>query len=696
MSPKITAEHLRRSAVVYVRQSSTTQVHENTESQRRQYALADTARTMGFVSVETIDDDLGKSGSGLVERPGFARLVALVCGGGVGAVFCIEASRLARNGRDWHHLIDLCALCGTIVIDPDGAYDPRLMNDRLLLGLKGTMSEYELGLLRQRGNAARDAKAKRGELRFCLPAGYCWSELGRPEIDPDARVAEAVRLVFRKFDELGSARQVALWFVDAKLTLPSVRHGTGHHRIDWVEPNYGGILRLLQNPIYAGAYVFGRREHRTRIVDGRAIKSDGHLRPRERWGVLLRDHHPGYISWEQFERNQTEMSENAHRIMKPDRKAGRGGRALLTGMLRCGRCGRMLRLNYGGRARRPHRYHCGGQPSRIEKRACISVGGVHVDAAVAERLLEALAPHAIDAALEASHRTMKSRHDVCAAIERELDEAKYEAALEARRHRAVDPDKRHVARELEARWEAALERVRAIEHRLVEARDSAHAASEPDRETLLRLARNLVATWNAPGVEMRTKQRLVHILVREVVVDRDDAARETVLTIHWKGGVHTEVRMARRPPKSDLEARASSAVEVVRKLGGHWPDSTVAMTMNCMRCKNVEASSWNEASVRELRARLGIAAFDPSVTRPETVSLEEAARRLEIGSESVRQLIDDGILAATQLMPFAPWQIPASALEEDAVRTAARRVVARRPRNHEALEDRKTLRLPGL
>ncbi len=690
MSPKLTKEHLGRSAVVYVRQSSVAQVHDNTESKRRQYALADTAHTMGFASVVTIDDDLGKSGSGLVERPGFTRLVALVCGGGVGAVFCIEASRLARNGRDWHHLIDLCALCGTIVVDPDGVYDPRLMNDRLLLGLKGTMSEYELSLLRQRGNAARDAKAKRGELRFCLPVGYCWGELGRPEIDPDA-----VHLVFRKFGELHSARQVLLWLLTAKLTLPAVRRSAAQRRIDWVEPNYSAVLRMLQSPIYAGAYVFGRSEHRTRIVNGRAVKSDGHRRPRERWSVLLRDHHPGYISWEQFEKNQVEMSENAHRIKTPDRKAGRGGRALLTGKLRCGRCGRMLRLNYGGRARRPHRYQCVGGSSE-GKKSCLSVGGVRLDAAVAERLTEALTPYAIDATLEASHRTRKSHEDICSAIERELDEAKYEAALEARRHRAVDPDKRHVARELEARWEAALERVQQIEQRLTEARDASRSAPELDRETLLRLGRDLVAVWNAPGAEMRTKQRLVHILIREVVVGRDEVNRETVLTIHWQGGVHTELRLARMPAQSDLANRAPSAVDVLRKLGGHWPDSTVAMTMNCMRCKSSDKSSWTEASVRELRLRLGITAFDPTVQRPETASQEEAARRLEIGVESVRRLIDQGTLPATQLMPFAPWQIPVAALETEAVRAAAQRIMARRPLNHGGLEERRTLRLPGL
>lgn len=695
MSPKIRAEHLRRSAVVYVRQSSATQVHENTESQRRQYALADTARTMGFATVETIDDDLGKSGSGLVERPGFTRLVALVCAGGVGAVFCIEASRLARNGRDWHHLIDLCALCETIVVDHDGVYDPRLMNDRLLLGLKGTMSEYELCLLRQRGNAARDAKAKRGELRFSLPVGYCWGEVGRPEIDPDTRVAEALRLVFRKFAELASARQVVLWFINAKLTLPAVRRSGAKRCIEWVEPNYGAILRILQSPIYAGAYTFGRREGRTRIVNGRAIKSEGHWRPRDRWSVLLREHHPGYISWEQFEKNQVEISENAHSMKRPDRKAGRGGRALLTGMLRCGRCGRMLRINYGSRrARRPHHYQCQG--SSLAKKACLSVGGVRLDAAVAARLIDTLTPHAIDAALEASRRTTKGHEDVRAAIDRELDEAKYEAALEARRHRAVDPDKRHVARELEARWEAALERVRSIEQRIAEAHDASRAAPKPDRETLLRLARNLVAAWNAPGIETRTRQRLVHILIREVVVGRDDVTRETVLTIHWQGGVHTELRLARMRAQSERAEAAPSAVDVVRKLGGHWPDSSIAMTMNRARCRSSDDASWSEASVRALRLRLGIAAYDPTAQRPETVSLLEAARRLEIGLESVRRLIDDGILAATQLMPWAPWEIPATALEAEAVRAAVRCVVARRPVDYTALEHKKSmLRLPG-
>src|SRR6516164_5960872 len=262
------------------------QVMGNLESQRRQYDLAQAAEAAGFKSVTVIDDDLGRSGSGSTQRPGFERLVAMVCSGDVGAVYCIEASRLARNGRDWHHLIDLCALVGTLVIDPDGTYDPRLVNDRLLLGLKGTMSEYELNLLRQRGLAARDSKALRGELQFILPPGYCWNEIGQIEVDPDERIGGVIRLLFDKFKELGSARQVLLWAQDAALQLPVTRRNLSVCRIAWRPAAYHTVLQILRHPIYAGAYVFGRTTQRTRIVDGRARKSTGHSKPMAAYDAL--------------------------------------------------------------------------------------------------------------------------------------------------------------------------------------------------------------------------------------------------------------------------------------------------------------------------------------------------------------------------------------------------------------------------
>ncbi len=467
MHPKITPEHFGRGAVVYVRQSTMGQVAEHTESQRRQYALAESARLLGFASVTVIDDDLGRSGSGLVERPGFQKLVASVCSGAIGAVFCIEASRLARNGRDWHHLIDLCALVGTLVVDPDGTYDPRLVNDRLLLGLKGTMSEYELSLLRQRGLAARDSKALRGELRFILPPGYCWNEIGQIEIDPDERVSGVIRLLFDKFQELGSARQVLLWAQDQALQLPITRRNNSSVcKIEWRPAAYHTVLQILRHPVYAGAYVFGRTTQRTRIIDGRARKTTGHSKLMGAWNVLLRDHHPGYISWEQYESNQQLISENAHMQRRAERKSARGGRALLTGLVRCGRCGRTMRVFYGTQSGHAHRYHCRGDDSHVGGWLCIGIGGVRIDRAVAVQIVEAVSEHAIEAAIQAADQSVKADNDIRQVVCRELEEARYEASLAARRYEVVDPTKRLVARELETRWNTALERVAHLEDRL--------------------------------------------------------------------------------------------------------------------------------------------------------------------------------------------------------------------------------------
>ena len=696
MNPKITSEHLRRGALVYVRQSTFGQVLEHTESKRRQYALADSARELGFASVSIIDDDLGRSGSGLVERPGFQKLVAAVCGGSVGSVFCIEASRLARNGRDWHHLIDLCALVNTLVIDGDGVYDPRLVNDRLLLGLKGTMSEYELSLLRQRGLAARDAKAKRGELRFALPPGYCWNELGRIEIEPDERIAETIRLLFRKFQELGSARQVFLWTLQSGLKLPVHRQSSVGARIEWRDPAYHMVLHVLQHPMYAGAYVFGRRAQRTHVVDGRARKSEGHAKPMEAWNVLIRQHHPGYISWEQFETNQKMLTENAHMQKRMARKSARGGRALLTGLVRCGRCGRMMRVFYGMMSGHAHRYQCRGDAGREYKGLCLGIGGVRVDRAVAAQILEAVAGHAVEAALRAVQQATKADTDGRQSMERELEQARYEASLAARRYEVVDPTKRLVARELEARWNVALERVADLEARI--ARIDATAATRPpiDRAGLLALAHDLPAAWNAPGTDTGTKQRLTRILIQEVVIDQKDDSNEVVVTIHWAGGRHTEVRVSRVHTGRYPDDRHPSAVEVIRNLGGQWPDRELAVTMNRMRCKSPDGASWTTVRVRELRERLGIAPFDSAAPREATISVDETARRLQICVGSVLRLIREGILPAKQLMPSAPWQVPAAVLDTEPVRIGVRAIVERRPRNFDVLQDKKTLILPGL
>jgi DNA invertase Pin-like site-specific DNA recombinase len=696
MNSRITPDHLGRAAVVYVRQSTMAQVIGNLESQRRQYDLAGAASAAGFASVTVIDDDLGRSGSGTMERPGFERLVALVCSGNVGAVYCIEASRLARNGRDWHHLIELCALAATLVVDPDGAYDPRLVNDRLLLGLKGTMSEYELSLMRQRGIAARDSKAQRGEFRFTLPPGFCWSEAGRIEIDPDEHVADTIRLVFAKFRELGSARQVFLWLRSAELKLPVVLRNLEVCRLAWKAPAYHSVVQILHNPLYAGAYAYGRRAQRTRIVDGRARKTSGYDKPRDEWNVLLRDNHPGYISWQEYEDNQKLLLENAHMKKRCARKSARGGRALLTGLMRCGRCGRMMRVFYGMGKGNAHRYQCRGDDAHVGAGLCIGIGGVRIDRAVALQILEAVSDRAVEAAIFATDQAERSRRDVIAAVERELEAARYEASLAARRYELVDPAKRHVARELEARWNDTLERVAALERRIEELSSISVARPSIDRVRLLQLAHDLPAAWNAPSTDTRTKQRLIHILVQEIVCELDDATNEAVLLIHWTGGRHSELRVPRVKTGRYPADMAPAAADALRKLAGHWPDRELAVSLNRMRCKSGDGETWTTVRVREMRERLGIAEFDPARTDGQMISLTKAAEGLGICVGSAKSLVLKGILPATQIMPGAPWLVPVDALTSEAVRIGVQRVIDRRPKFYEDYQYDKLIRLPGI
>jgi DNA invertase Pin-like site-specific DNA recombinase len=338
MRAKITADHLERTALVYVRQSTPGQVRDHTESRRRQYGLVEVARELGFHRVETIDDDLGISGSGFAERPGFQRLLTTVCAGTVGAVLALEASRLARNDRDWSQLVELGAITNVVLIDHDGIYDPRLVNDRLLLGLKGIMSDFEMATLRQRALEAQRTKAQRGELWMHLPVGLVYGPAGAIELDPDARVQQAIRLVLQKFDELGSTRQVLLWLRRERIAVPVTRGGKAGRYTEWASPMYTRVHAIVTNPFLAGAYVYGRSASRTRIVDGRIRRTSGHALAVDQWPVVIPDHHPGYLDWPSYLRHLTMIESNAY--MKPGaRKSARGGRSLLAGLLRCRRCG---------------------------------------------------------------------------------------------------------------------------------------------------------------------------------------------------------------------------------------------------------------------------------------------------------------------------------------------------------------------
>src|SRR5215212_1821218 len=428
---------LKRKAVVYVRQSTQAQVQIHLESQRRQYELVDEARQRGFRDIEVIDDDLGRSASGTVARPGFERLVAWLCAGEVGAVLCFDASRLARNGRDWHHLLELCGLVEARVIELDGVYDPCRPNDRLLLGMKGSISEFELGVLRARMLDAARAKARRGELRIGVPIGYCWHREAGLGLDPDLRVQEVVRLIFASFEALGSARQVLLSLAADRVHFPRPSDSKTLIAFDWRPIRYRNVISVLKNPFYAGAYVYGKSEKRTAIVDGRARKSYGHGKPPEEWEVLLKDHHEGYIDWATYERNQAQLAANAYRKAHGV-KSGRGGRALLAGLLACACCGRRLQVSYSGRAPGQPVYRCDRPNQMLGLPRCLTFGGARIDAAVAAELLRALAPMAIEAALEAERKLVERETERRRIAELELRQARYEARLAERRYAACD------------------------------------------------------------------------------------------------------------------------------------------------------------------------------------------------------------------------------------------------------------------
>jgi DNA invertase Pin-like site-specific DNA recombinase len=669
MNPKLTPERLLKKAIVYVRQSKPSQLINNQESRRLQYGLVERARGLGIENVLVIDEDLGRTGSGLVERPGFERLLAEVCSGEVGTVFCLEASRLARNGREWHHLIEMCGMLGTVLVDPDGVYDPTLINDRLLLGLRGTMSEFELNLFRQRSTEAIRQKARRGELRIPLPIGFFWSSSGKIEKDPDERVRQAIELVFRKMTEVGSIRQVLIWLRQENVSLPAL--SPGEREIVWKLPFYQKIHSILTNPTYAGAYAFGKTETRTRVIEGRARKSSGHHKPRSGWMVLIRDHHPGYIPWEEYERNQAMITANTHGHSDAGPKAGRGGRALLPGLLRCRRCGRMLYVAYSGPGGVVIRYGCIGKSLDCGKGSCISFGGLRVDEGVSKEVLRAIEGNAIEAALKAAAQIEQQQQELRKAVELEIEQARYEARLAARRYEAVDPEQRLVAKELEARWNIALQKVQDLEIKLQEFDSKSPSAPVPNPQVLMSLAQDLPAVWNSPSTDMRLKQRIVRILIREILADIDENSREIVLLVHWAGGRHSELRLKKSQIGKHRYCTSLDAIDVIRKMAGKFSDEQIATTLNRLRLRTGVDNPWNESRVYSVRHHHQLPAFDPNQSNSSEVTLEQAARRLNLSPPSVRKMIEEKILPGYQVVACAPWQIPVEALDTEEVRKAA-------------------------
>lgn len=666
---KLTPEHLDRRAIVYVRQSTAHQVKDNLESQRRQYALKDYARELGFETVTVIDEDLGRSGSGSVTRPGFERLFVELAGHEVGAVFCLEASRLARNGRDWHTLLDVCALVGAVIIDTEGVYDPKDGNDRLLLGLKGTLSEYELTLLRQRALVAIRNKAARGEHRFCLPAGLVWTDDNKIVLNPDQRVQAAIRQVYQKYAELGSMRQVLLWFSQESMQLPIRPNGSQRVDVKWMPPVQNTIKQIITNPLLAGAYAWGRTKAR-RNNSGTITWEH---KPIEKWRVLIVDHHTGYISWKEYLDIQRQLVENT--FMRPTgRKAGRGGKALLTGMLRCRRCGKRFCTTYSSDGYNTPRYFCPGQ-SRQGGQRCISFGGVNVDEAISKEIFCAVEQPAIDAALVAADRVKQQQANRIHALKLELEQARYQAKLAEQRYENIDPNNQLVAPELAKRWNDALHMVDELEKRLAYQVNFVGNQPTVDRNTLLTLARDLPSVWNDHRTNTQTRQRIARILIEEIIADVDLDKGRVILLIHWTGGRHSEVHAKRRRQGQHRLSTSMETIEIIRRMIAYWDEKVIAATLNRLGQKTAKGMTWTSSRVRSVRYRHGITdeVAQAEAKNEPSVSLKEAAKELGTNTMTVRRLIKNKILPADQIVPFAPWRIPVQSLKKPEVDQALRK-----------------------
>jgi excisionase family DNA binding protein len=660
---KISAEHLRRQAVVYVRQSTLDQVQHNLESQRRQYGLVDRARTLGWQEVTVIDDDLGRSGGG-VHRPGFERLLAVLCDGTVGAVLCVEASRLARNGRDWHTLLEFCRLVDALIIDEDGIYDARQPNDRLLLGMKGTLSEMELSTLRQRSFEALMQKARRGELLMTVAVGYVRAANDRIEMDADRRIRKAIELVFRKFRQFGSVRQVLVWLRQERIELPAIMYGAEGRTVRWKLPVYNVLHHILTNPIYGGAYVFGRTRTITRIEQGRKHSVGGVRVPQEQWQVLIPTHHEGYIEWDEYQANQRQITQNAAMKGHLVRGPARNGGALLAGLLRCGHCGRKFHVTYSGTEGNCLRYACQGAMINHGTDRCISFGGLKADRLVEEELLRRLEPLGIDAALAAIDRREQHDDDRIAQKQLALEQASFEVARARRQYDAVDPDNRLVAAELEKRWNEALKRHREIETELETLKANRPASLTDDvRRTLLQLGEDLPTLWRDPKSSMALKKRIVRTVIKEIVA-RKDGERITMF-VHWHGGDHTELTFQKNKTGHHRHAVSADIVELVRQLARVQPDPGIVSILNRLGIRTGRGHTWTEARLRSFRDTHAIRVYvDGERQARGELTMDEAAAMLSVSTETIRRLIANKQLPAKQACRSAPWIIQRSEVEK--------------------------------
>lgn len=661
-SSKITRVHLARDAYVYIRQSTPTQVKENTESLERQYELAERAQALGWAAhqVVVVDCDLGRSGTETTARDGFQGLVAEVGLSKVGIIFGIEVSRLARNNADWYQLLDLCALTDTLIADGDGVYHPADYNDRLVLGLKGTMSEAELHLIRNRLTAGLRHKAAKGELRLILPVGFDYDEFGKVVMSPDEAIGESIATVFRRFEELQSARQVMMSMRDDNLQIP--RRRPGSIRVGWVTPVYAAIHEFLTNPVYAGAFVYGRSRTQKGVGDDGKIVVRTVKVAQSEWLVLIPGHHDGFITWERFELNQKQLRAN----WRPPRGQGGGpareGTALLQGRIRCGRCSRMMSTGYSGSTGNSPRYLCAQVRSYGGERACQSFGGRRIDQRVLEEVFKVLEPAALTATAKAIDEATANFADRLAVFQLGVERARYEAERARRKFDAVEPENRLVARTLERTWEEALDELRRAEAELATQRARRPSTLTPEElEWVTHAGAHVRAIFNASTTSHRERKQLLRALIAEVIVTAFALEHRAEVRIVWEGGSTSDFNIELDKRGDRFHATDEDTMDLIRRLSQHYDDTTIARVLSRQRRRTRTGLSFTTIRVTNLRAKYHIPAFSRTVT-PQSdnglvMSAQAAAEELGVSKYTVYRWLREGFIVGEQLTPAAPWRI---------------------------------------
>ena len=671
-SGKITASHLSRAAVIYVRQSTHIQVQRNTESTARQYDLVSRARQLGWPreAIRVIDGDLGISGSVTGQRDAFEGMVAEVGLGQVGIILALEASRLARDNAAWYRMLDLAGVCDTLVADADGVYHPALFNDRLILGMKGIMAESELHVLRARLEGGIKNKAARGELRRGLPVGLIWGEAdGEICFHPDEAVTGVLQAVFEQFAVSGSVRASWLWLRAQQLRWPLQQAVYLHGKpgeITWVEPTYHAVHTTLTHPAYAGAYVYGRtRDERYLGPDG-ALRKRRRKLPRDQWEVLIPDHHPGFTDWDTYQANQARIGSNTRpRASQPGTGAVREGSALLQGLATCGTCGRKLAIFYRGPAKTVPNYYCQGSAELVDGRGArhMNVGGQAIDAAVAGAFLAALAPAAMQACLAAAAQLEDGHDAALAQHQRQVEQARYDASRAERRYRAADPGNRLVARGgLETGWNTALQQLADAEAELARRQAARPRTLSPaERAAILALGDDLGQVWDAPTTTDKDRKQLLRTLLDEVNITarRDDPDPHARLILRWKGGAISELTVPLRRPQPKIRT-SEDTIDLIRRLAAHYPDAVIAGILNRQHRTTARGMSFTASRVASLRTHWHIPCHQPSGNDPaegELLNVTAAARKLQIAPSTLLRWLNDGFIAGEQVTPGAPWRV---------------------------------------